>query len=67
MNPSTKLLDKAVSDLTLRDSLKINLTVVAAFVAIPVAIGVIGSAKSKVSNIKNNRKMKNTESPEISK
>jgi hypothetical protein len=64
MNPSTKLLDKAVSDLTLRDSLKINLGVVAAFVAIPVAIGVVSSAKNKISNIKNNRKMKNTESTE---
>jgi len=64
MNPSTKLLDKAVSDLTLRDSLKINLGVVAAFVAIPVAIGVGASIKSKISTIKNNRKMKNTETTE---
>jgi hypothetical protein len=64
MNPSTKLLDKAVSDLTLRDSLKINLGVVAAFVAIPVAIGVASNVKYKLSTIRNNRKMKNTESTE---
>ena len=56
------LMDKTIDELTMRDTLKINLVVVAACVAIPmVFVGVVSGADAAWNKFKNHRKNRKTE------
>lgn len=62
MEENVSLLDKRMDDLTLRDSLKINLVVVTALVAAPI---VIAGAVTAVEKIREKRAQRKQTDPDL--